>query len=190
MPHWLVAARQAGVAFALERLERAQQHSLAAASATDLQESVERVERHVPQPTVRCQVAIFLLVTVERGESALQEGDRDRRPHVDARVEQLRGEAVTPLCHLVETRPLPVEAEVDGDSGATRQLAHGPRISVGSRHRLRDAEAGRPALVCGVVNEPTFAVDQCIDQIFHTQHIVNCHSPSASRRMNNQKGYL
>ena len=109
------------VALALERLQRAQQHRLAAISllvapthanlgrrAADLEESVERRERRRTNAAVGRQVGIVRAVAVERGERTLEEGDRDRRSHVDARVEELGGDARSAGGDLIEMRPEPV----------------------------------------------------------------------------------
>ena len=76
------ALGEAEVAFALERLERAQQHGLAAAvrPARPGEEGVERGERRRADAAVGDQVGIILAAAVERGQRALEEGDGDRRP--------------------------------------------------------------------------------------------------------------
>src|SRR4051812_13231865 len=68
------ALGEAEVALALERLERAEQHRLAAVAAAGDEEGVERGQRRRANPAVGHEVRIVLAVAVERGQSALQEG--------------------------------------------------------------------------------------------------------------------
>src|SRR5690242_6546217 len=73
------ALGEAQVAFALERLERAQQHGLAAAPAALGEESVQRRQGSRADPPVRRQIGIVAAVAVERGQRALEKGDGDCR---------------------------------------------------------------------------------------------------------------
>src|SRR5690348_1361056 len=83
---------KAQVAFALERLERAQQDGLAAAFAAQDEEGVERPERLRADAAVRHQIGIVAGVAVERRKRALEERDGNRGTHVHAGVEQLAGD--------------------------------------------------------------------------------------------------
>jgi hypothetical protein len=88
---------------------------------------------------------------------------------------------------LVEPRPQPVKAKIDGDRLAARQLAHRPGIAVSPRHGLGDAETGRSALVGWIVDKSALAIDQGVDQPVHIHHFVHAVAPS-SRNFHNQIG--
>src|SRR3954447_12536988 len=64
---------KAQVAFALKRFERAKQHGLVAAAAPQLEEAVERRQRHGADAAVGHKIGIVLAVAVESGERALKE---------------------------------------------------------------------------------------------------------------------
>src|SRR5690348_8395439 len=140
------------VTLALERLERAQEDGFAAGFAAKHKKAIERGERLRADAPVGDEVGIVATIAVERSERALEEGDGDRRAHVDAGVEQLGGDARAARGDLVEAGTEPVEALVDRCSLLARELAHRLPETVRPGNRFGDPEAGRPALVGGMVH--------------------------------------
>src|SRR5690348_18500966 len=69
------ALGQTEVALALECLQRAQKHPLAARPPAQLKEPVERGEGLRPDAAIRHQVGIIASVAVERGQRPLEESD-------------------------------------------------------------------------------------------------------------------
>src|SRR5947209_16058636 len=100
------------------------------------------------------EIGIIRAAAAERGQRSLEEGDGDRRTHVDAGVEQFGGKVRATLCDLAEALPQPAQSKVDVDRLASRQLAHRPRVALRPGHLLGDPETGRPALVGGLSTNP------------------------------------
>src|SRR3546814_20302806 len=67
--------------------------------------------------------------------------------HVSAGVDQLCRKGGRLLGHLVEARPQPIEAAVDGDRFITRKTAHVAAPPLRPRGRPGDAPPGRPSPV-------------------------------------------
>lgn len=172
---------KAEVPLALQCLERAQQHRLARRLSSKRQEGIEGAERLRADAPVRHQVGIVLAVAIERRQRPLQEGDRDRRAHVGAGVEQLGGDARASLCDLVEARPKPVQPPVDRRRFFARELPHRAAVTIRSRHCLGDSETGRPAPVVGIGDIATLALDKRFDQRIHIHRVIHPLSPSESR---------
>src|SRR5215471_8694506 len=93
---------EAEVTFALERFQRSEQHRLATADSADGKKCLERANSCWPDSAVRCEVGVILSVAVEHSEGALEERRRHSRPHVHPSVEQLGGNAWTPLRDLIK----------------------------------------------------------------------------------------
>src|SRR3954452_17941659 len=134
------AVREAQVALALKRLERVHEHRLAAALPAQREKGVERGERAGINLPVRHEVGIIMTVAVERRQHTLQKRRRNRRPHVDPGIEQLRGDGRGALRHLIETGAQPVESLVDRRGVLARELTHRARVAVRSRNRLGDSK--------------------------------------------------
>ena len=167
------------VALALERLQRAQQHRLAAGASTQVEEPVERAERHSADAAIGREIGIVRAIAVERGERALEEGDGNRRTHVDPGVEQLGGQPRAAGRDFVEARPQPVEAAVDARRFASRQQPHRSGVAMGTRNGLGDSEARRAALVRRMVNITALAIDQRLDQAIDIHRFHHAISPSS-----------
>src|SRR5690242_9121857 len=167
------AFREAEVAFALKRLERAQQDGFAAALSAKREEGIKGGERLRPDAAVRHEVGIVAAVAVERGERALEKGDGNRGPHVHARVEQLSRNALAAFCNLVEGRAQPVEPLVDCRRFLARELPHRAAITLRAGDRLGDPEARRPAFVRGMVHVPALAIDESVDQLIDIDCILH-----------------
>lgn len=161
---------EADVPFALERIERAQEHLLAGAFAAKLQERVQRGERRRSDPPIGDKIGIVSLSSIERGKSALEKRRRHGRPHVDAGVEYLRSHGFRSLRDLVEPRPEPVEALIDRRGFIARQLPHCARIAVCSGNGLGNSKFGRPATIAWVAYITALPLDQRVDQL------INVHS--------------
>ena len=148
----------------MQGFERTHQHGLARLLPARREVGVERVQGQRTDAAVRSQIGIVLGIAVERRQRALEEGRRDRGAHVDASVEQLRRDPLGPLGDLVEPRPQPIEPPIDRRRLMPRQAPRRAGISVRPRDGLRNAEAGRPALVGGMVHITALALDQFVDQ--------------------------
>ena len=164
---------QAKVPLALERLEHSEENRFATGLAAKRQEGVKRGERSRSHSPVRNQVGIVGRIAIERGQRALKEGDRDRRSHVYAGVEQLRGDTPAAFRHLVQVRAEPIEAPVDRSGFLSRKLAHRGAITVRASNRFGDPETGRPALVRRIGDKAALALDQRIDQIVHVNRFIH-----------------
>src|SRR3546814_7245312 len=117
---------------------------------------------------------------VEGVERALEEAGGDGRAHVDAGVEQLGRKGGRLLGHLVEARPQPIEAAVDGDRFITRKTAHVAAPPLRPRGRPGDAPAGRPSPVDRMLHITALPADYLVEQFVH----IHRPTPSESRNDN------
>src|SRR3546814_18591308 len=96
--------------------------------------------------------------------------------HVSAGVDQLCRSGGRLLGHLVEARPQPIEAAVDGDRFITRKTAHVAAPPLRPRGRPGDAPAGRPSPVDRMIHIAALPADYLVDQFVHI------HRPTPSHR--------
>src|SRR3569833_518090 len=87
------ALGEAQEAFALQRLERAQQDGLTAWPAAFGEEGIEGGKRLSADATVGNEISIVFAIAIQRRLRALQDRRGDLLAHVHAGGEQLRGDA-------------------------------------------------------------------------------------------------
>ena len=163
-----------------ERLDRLEQYRLAGIAAPG-EEGGERGDQAVVDGPRSRDVGIIGRAAVERVEGAAQKSGRDRRTHIDPRIEKFGRDFRRALRDAIIMGSQPVDPAINFRRTFARKISHVALIAMRARHGFGYAPAGRAAAIGRMVSIAALAVNQFFDQHIDTHEFSLLDSGESNR---------